>query len=187
MSSGSKNKRRLKKSRLQALPQTKPQAIGLRFLSAAIAVVGFLASAGALWEFYCALTPEVSPTHADRIDPLSPPFRIVNNSYLFELYDVIPTCGIIDLKTANGGGMKGMNLMVAIQNADIPPRKAALYNCSLSSLGNVVSADIVILGVYRLNLPWKLGAYRFPFRSDELHWRIDTAGTPYWTSGTPVE
>jgi hypothetical protein len=164
-------------------------------LAGAIGIVAFLASALAVWEFYCALTPEVSTTHADSVDPFSAPFEIGNQGNLFELYSVIPTCGIANLSLANGSGMRNMSLAVAIQAANIPPRRTARYHCpldpehlNLNVRSNPVrNADIVIYGTYQLSLFGHLLAHRFRFQSDLLHWEIGSDGTPYWTSGTLVE
>jgi hypothetical protein len=150
--------------------------------------IGLLASILALLDLYAALTPDVSATYADLVDPLSAPFRISNHSNLFWLYHVIPQCGIVRLTFEGGGGIDGMNLAVGIQSASISPRNSALYNCPLSTLGKPVkSADIVIFGQYQLGLPWRFRNRRFTFQSDQLHWQVGADRAPHWVSGTPVQ
>jgi hypothetical protein len=153
-----------------------------------VGTVGLVAALLAIWEFYYASRPEVAPTYADRLDPLSAPFQIANRGSLFELYSVVPTCGLVSVNFVGGGYIANLNIAVGIQSANILPGHAAQYRCSLSTLGRPVkSADIVIWGTYQLSLPWKLLAHRFSFQSDQLNWQLAPDGTPYWTTGIPVE
>jgi hypothetical protein len=80
------------------------------------------------------------------------------------------------------------NIAVGVENVNIIPGHAAQYRCSISTLGKSVrSADIVIWGHYQLGLSWKLLAHRFSFQSDLLEWQLGADGTPYLTTGVPVE
>jgi hypothetical protein len=194
--SGSKKKRKLLKRTPKGCPQPILSKDSLRGWFALVGkIVGIAVPALTAWQIYSALTPEVSSTHADNVDPFSAPFEISNQSELFELYGVEPMCGISSLTLANGSGMRNMTLSVGVEEANIAPRRTARYFCPLDPQHlnlNIQSdplrnADIVIYGVYQLGLFGHVFAHRFGFRSDLLHWQVGADGTPYWTTGLSVE
>jgi hypothetical protein len=161
-----KRQKRRRRSLAQRPPQPPIASTTLGLRRSIVGLLSFLTVAIALWDFYYACNPIVSPTFLDPNDPFAAPFSITNRSHWFVLYRTTSGC-IPNFNTnqRNYVSMEAQGALFTGHHLDIPAGGTVQYSCPIVATGMKPDRlNIVIEGPYKIHLLPKVWSITRTFR-----------------------